>query len=285
MTVAVARHFVPEPDGQAFAVQLSERVNRRVDGLEESAAMIDFAFSTALLALRAHCAVDLEGARLETWKAAVTAMQVGSALFAVTGASEGTVECFINGRPRAVPAVGRQSYADADHWLSAFWLAVVCRDKERMRQLCEIPLDRLRTVEGVYDEYVYHWIDVQQSYWLRRPGLVDKLIATIEAASPETAVVTPPGVLDGLMYPPIHLFYLLVRGREEEFTPALGKALDLHKTYWTAQDTEDKRDGVLALGPLAMACLAFDWKFPVDVESPYIPKYLVSRGWLGEFPT
>ncbi|MFD9687375.1 immunity 49 family protein [Kitasatospora sp. NPDC059088] len=285
MTVTVARHLEPRPDGQAFADRLSERVNQRVDGLEESSSLIDFAFSTALLALQAHCAADPEGSRLETWKAAVTAMQLGSALFAVTGASEGTVECFINDRPRAVPAAGPQSYADADHWLAAFWLALVCRERERMTQLCEIPLDRLQSPEGVYDEYVYHWIDVQQSYQLRRPGLVDKLIATIAAANPEAAVVTLPGVLDGLMYPPIHLFYLVVRGREEEFAPALGEALDLHKTYWSAEDWAAKLDGALALGPLAMACLAFDREFPVDVESPYLPKYLLSGGWLGEFST
>ncbi|MEU8516844.1 hypothetical protein AB0C76_35440 [Kitasatospora sp. NPDC048722] len=50
MTVTVARHLVPQPDGHAFADKLSVRVNRRVDGLEGSAGMIDFAFSTALLA-------------------------------------------------------------------------------------------------------------------------------------------------------------------------------------------------------------------------------------------
>ena len=104
---------------------------------------------------------------METWEAAVNAMQLGSALFAVTGASEGTVECRINRKIRTLPAVGPLSSADAGNWLRAFWLAVVCREQQRMTQLCEIPLDRLRSPEGQYDEYIYHWVDVLQTYWLR----------------------------------------------------------------------------------------------------------------------
>ncbi|MGA5420707.1 Imm49 family immunity protein [Streptomyces lavendulocolor] len=41
----------------------------------------------------------------------------------------------------------------------------------------------------------------------------------------------------------------------------------------------------LALGPLAIACLAYDAGFPIDVESDYLPSELLNRAWLGEFPT
>ena len=50
--------------------------------------------------------VDPRAAAVETWEAAVNAMQLGSALFAVTGVSEGTVECRINHKLRTLPAVG-----------------------------------------------------------------------------------------------------------------------------------------------------------------------------------
>ncbi|MEV6727189.1 MULTISPECIES: hypothetical protein [unclassified Streptomyces] len=49
---------------------------------------------------------DPEADALETWQATVNAMQLGSALFAVTGTSEGTVECFINGKMRTIKAIG-----------------------------------------------------------------------------------------------------------------------------------------------------------------------------------
>ncbi|WP_349632832.1 hypothetical protein [Streptomyces sp. ML-6] len=34
-----------------------------------------------------------------------------------------------------------------------------------------------------------------------------------------------------------------------------------------------------------MACLAHDSKFPIGVESDYLPQHLLQHSWLGEFPT
>ncbi|MFK0258340.1 immunity 49 family protein [Streptomyces sp. NPDC090445] len=286
MTETVDRHLVPRSDAEEFADGLSEQVAGFVEDLEESPDMIDLAYGAALVALQAHSVADPSADRLQSWKATVTAMQVGSALFAVTGADEGTVDCFINGRTRSLPVIGLQPFAHAGNWLSAFWLAVICREQQRMTQLCEVPLERLRSAEGAYDDFVFHWVDVQQTYWLRRPGLVDKLMAAFESSDPEVARNTPRDALQGVMYPPLNLFYHVVRKRQEEFGPALAEALKLHKAYWTLdEERATDIDGALPLGPLAMACLAHDGKFPIDVESPFLPKYLLTHGWLGEFPT
>lgn len=248
--------------------------------------MIDFTFSTAVMALRARCVVDARAAKIETWEAAVNAMQLGSALFAVTGARTGTVECRINGKLRTLSARGPQPYADAGNWLTAFWLAVICREQQRMTQLCEIPLERLRAPEGQYDEYIYHWVDTLQTYWLRRPGLVEKLTAAVQMSDPSVARIAPRDLLQGVLYPPIHLFYQFVRRNEEGFNPALLEALQLHKTYWTLTEERTANiDGSIALGPLAIACLAYDGEIPIEVESDYLPHHLLQHSWLGEFPT
>jgi hypothetical protein len=286
VTVVVARHGLPGgPDAERFAERLSERLAKRIDSLEQSADMIDFAFSTSVLTLHARCVVDPRAAAVETWEAVVNAMQLGSALFAVTGVSEGSVECRIDRKLRTLPAVGPLSSADAGNWLTAFWLAVVCRDQRRMTRLCDIPLERLRAPEGSYDEYIYHWVDVLQTYWQRRPGLVEKLTDALQASDPSVARITPKDMLQGLMYPPINLFYHFVRKNEEGFSPALEEALKLHRAYWTLnEDREADIDGAIALGPLAIACLAYDGELPIEVESEYLPKHLLQRGWLGEFP-
>ncbi|MYQ56933.1 hypothetical protein GTY68_06730 [Streptomyces sp. SID4926] len=54
-----------------------------------------------------------------------------------------------------------------------------------------------------------------------------------------------------------------------------------------AEDAESPEDtaGFFSLPLLAMACLAHDAGFPIDVESPYIPRFLLSGEWVGEFPT
>jgi len=287
VTVQIARHVLSAgPDAEQYAERLDQHLAEEIDGLEESTAVIDSTFGTAVLSLRARCVIDPRAAAAETWDAAVNAMQMGSALFAVTGASEGPVECRINRKMRALPAAGPLSTADAGNWLTAFWLAVICREQQRMTQLCEIPLERLRSPEGQYDEYIYHWVDTLQTYWLRRPGLVEKLTATFQASDPSVARIAPRDLLQGVLYPPINLFYHFVRKDEEGFSPALVEALKLHKLYWTLnEDREADIDGSIALGPLAIACLAYDGKVPIQVESDYLPKHLLQHDWLGEFPT
>ena len=264
-----------EVDG--FAERLGGRLVKEIDGLEESAESIGSTFGTAVLLLHARCLADPTAAAAETREALFTATQLGAALFALTGTDEGTVECAIVGKVRVLPAVGASPAADAGNWLTAFWLAVVCRDGERTERLCQVPLERLRSAEGAaYDAFIYHWVDVLQTFRLGRPGLVDKLIATIEASDPAKVEVASQDLLQGVLYPPINLFYLLARKDMDNFGPALADALKLHRAYWTMVD--DRREDInstFALAPLAIACLAFDAGIPLDVESDYLPEFLL----------
>ncbi|MFC7990745.1 immunity 49 family protein [Streptomyces pilosus] len=287
MTTVIARHGLPAgADAEQFAERLNKHLLKGIDRLEESTAVIDSTFSAATMNLRARCVIDPPADAVETWEAAVNAMQLGSALYAVTATSDGTVECRINGKTRSLPAAGPLSTASAGTWLTAFWLAVICREPGRMTQLCEVPLERLRAPEGQYDEYIYHWVDTLQTYWLRRPGLVEKLTATLEMSDPAVARIAPRDLLQGVLYPPINLFYHFVRRDVEGFSPALEEALRLHRAYWTlTEERQTDIDGAIALGPLAIACWAYDGQLPVEVESEYLPKHLLQHDWLGEFPT
>ncbi|WJV46468.1 immunity 49 family protein [Streptomyces flavofungini] len=287
MTVRFSRHELPVgPEAQRFAERLNGNLLRGIDRLERSTAVIDSTFGSAVMNVRARCVVDPAAEEVETWEAAVDAMQMGSALFAVTGVTEGSVECRIHRKTRMLPAAGPLPTASAGNWLTSFWLAVICREQQRMTQLCEIPLERLRAPEGQYDEYVYHWVDTLQTYWLRRPGLVEKLTDALRMSDPAVAQVAPPDLLQGLLYPPINLFYHFVTKDEDGFSPALEEALKLHRAYWTlSEDRKADIDGSIALGPLAIACLAYDGKLPIEVESDYLPKHLLEHSWLGEFPT
>jgi hypothetical protein len=257
-----------------------------VGWLDESASMIDSAFSKSLLHLQARCKVDPGAAKLETWEAVVTAMQIGAALFAVTGTEEGIVRCRIAHEVRSIPAIGPRPYADAGNWLTAFWLAVVCRDQKRLTALCEVPLERLRSTEGSYDEYVYHWVGALQAYWLRRPGLVEELTEALQKSHPEVARVAPRDLLQSIRYPPINLFHRFLRQDVQGFNQALAEAVELHKAYWTSDEDRVKDPaGMVALAPLALVCLAYDAGFPIEVRSEYLPLALVERSWVGEFPT
>ena len=210
------------------------------------------------------CEVDPDAGKSETWRAWVAAMQAGSALFE-NGAGE--------------------PYADARAWLDAFWLSLVCREGERLDRLSQVPLEDLRRATPGADDYLFHWIDTLQHYWLRRPmdDLVPKLVAAMETSDPRVATRTPADFLNLVEYQPVALFHRLVTNNREAFAEVLTEALGHHERYW-GQKADDPR-GRVALGPLAMACLAHDADFTVDSGSPYLPKYLLNRAWYGEFPT
>jgi hypothetical protein len=248
--------------------------------------MFDSALSEAVVHVCARLAVNPDASDLQTWEAVVAAMQVSAAAFAVADRTEGTVECRIADQVRAIPATGPQYYTNAGNWLTAFWLAVVCREQGRMTQLCEVPIDLLRASGVEYDEYVYRWIDALQAYWLERPGLGAKLVAAIQASSPEIARMADRDLLDKILYQPINLFQFFLQRDHHGFNHALADALKLHKEYWTlTQEREQSVEGYLALGPLAITCLAYDAGFSIGVESDYLPSELLNRAWLGEFPT
>ncbi|EPH40644.1 hypothetical protein STRAU_6341 [Streptomyces aurantiacus JA 4570] len=185
-----------------------------------------------------------------------------------------------------LPATGAQHFTDAGNWVTAFWLAVSCREQGRMTELANVPVELLRESDAVYDEYIYSWVDALQTYWMERPGLGEKLIAAFNGTDPETLRVADRELMLKILYPPLNLFLQFVKRDQENFNAALVEALTLHKEYWT--QTEDRRlstDGAVAIGPLAVACLAHDAGMAVEVESDYLPKHLLQRSWLGEFET
>ncbi|WSK38357.1 immunity 49 family protein [Streptomyces tubercidicus] len=77
-----------------------------------------------------------------------------------------------------------------------------------------------------------------------------------------------------------------MRREDQAFNDSLANALTWHKEYWTAHETRSlSGDGLVALAPLAIACMAHDADMPIDVESEYLPKHLLKRTRVGEFPT
>ncbi|MGW2571263.1 immunity 49 family protein [Streptomyces sp. NPDC001537] len=285
MTTQVTRHDVPA-DRLSSVQALVDDTEARVRKLETMPSTFNTGLNRALSNAKSHCALDPRAARIETWEAWVAAMQIGSALFRSATSPEPTVECLISGKPRTIRSTGPQPHANAGNWLTAFYLALVCRERDRLTELSNVPLSLLRDSGAVFDEYIYDWVDTLQTYWKQGPGLGDKLVAAINGTDPEALQVADRSLMLRILYPPLNLFYRLVRGNSERFGVELVKALEWHKEYWTADEsTAAQVSGLVALGPLAMACLAYDAGVPIDVESGYIPKYLLERGRVGDFPT
>lgn len=282
---SVPRHDYPTRNAVAVTRMLGRHYRQTLGFLEKSPEWFGSTLTYAVKILGARCSVDEKSDEFETWESCVTAMQVGSALFTSAQATSETFDCMV-GHERHTLRSGATGEAHAGHWLTAFWLACICREKRRVNELCQVPVSLLREAAGAFDPYIYHWVEALQAYWLRRPELGDELVAAAEGTDPDIIRYTDPDSVLRIMYPPMNLLTHLVQGDQDKFNTALTKALELHKDYWTSdEDRALSSDSLIALAPLALACLARDAGFTIDTESPYLPKYLLEGEWVGEFPT
>ncbi|MCX4783876.1 immunity 49 family protein [Streptomyces sp. NBC_01264] len=274
-TRTAAERAAPDPDGitRAAAEAIAGLAQDPGDGVGD-------AFASVLTLAHARCATDPRASQVETWDAWAAAVQLGAALF--TGAQP--QNCHLgDDLAQRLPAIPAVPPADGRAWLDALYVAIVCRQGERIRRLCRVPLETLRRDDSV-DAYVLHWIDTLQTYFSEHGSMdevVEKLVATMKASGPGEAFHAPMEFVNGIDYQPIALFHRLVARDHDTFAKTLGEALTEHGTYWGESSAPRAR---VALGPLAMACLAFDHGFPIAPDQPYLPLYLLNRERIEEIP-
>ncbi|MEE2036485.1 immunity 49 family protein [Nocardiopsis sp. CT-R113] len=296
MSHYITRHDLGRaPEEDLWEENKSNR-DRWSERLDTDASAIDMSLSSFYLDAMFSIHEDPDAAELETWEAWVAALQMHHAMFMMATHPQGTeLEVMFNHKIRRPRATGPEYCANAGNWTTAFFLAVICRDQQRYRQLCEIPVEFLREAgesDGTqYNPFTYHWISALQAFVLNRPGLDEELLAAMELSTPENADFGSPELMEMIIFPPMNIFLRLVERDSAKFNDSLAQGLELFRDYQTADEKRNHSiKGVVSLPLLAMACLAYDTAeqdpdFRLEVESGYLPKHLVQRSWYGEFPT
>ncbi|GHD54540.1 immunity 49 family protein [Streptomyces galbus] len=288
MVTRITRHAFRTDNAAELMAPITRSAKEALDHLETSEDDRYDALDLSLTLAKWRCLTDPTAGELASWEAWVTAMQVGSALFASGTATEGPVPCRIGGtgEVKHLPATGPRDYLHAGNWLTSFYLAVICRENHRIDRLARVPVSFLRASGAEFDDYLYAWVETLQHFWFGRQATWDTLAAAVDGTDPENARIAGPELMLKLLYPPIDLFQRYLRREPEQFNAVLVDALTWHKEYWTANEARSlSGEGLVALGPLALACLAYDAGLPVEAESAYIPRALLRRSWIGEWTT
>ncbi|MFF9282868.1 immunity 49 family protein [Streptomyces griseosporeus] len=258
---------------------LGRRLREGLAGLAEDPSGLAGVFAGAVTLAHARCADDPRAAHVDTWDPWALAVQLGTLLFA-----GGQPQKCVLGEDLAVEVSGEGAVPPADvrSWLDAVYVAIVCREWERVERLCGVPVERLREDDSV-DPYVLHWAETLRAYFTRQPmdDIVQKLLATMEASMPDALTHGPDDFVNRIDYQPVALFHRILAGDHDAFAKALTGALSEHRAYWGDAPAPRAR---VALGPLAMAVLARGYDFPVADELPYLPKYLLDGGRIEVIP-
>ncbi|MEU0490900.1 immunity 49 family protein [Nocardiopsis sp. NPDC006139] len=291
----IARHDVGRSHYRDRVESFPEEIENQVSWLVRAPMMAGMALDSIALEARVCLSVDPAGTELLTWEAWTTWMQVAEAPFAMCVLEQGeTTERVINQKPRTLHHLPPGPECDAGTWLTAFFLAVTCRDAKRVASLCQVTPEFLRQASqargGAYDEYVYSWIAAIQDFILNRPSLGDNLHRAMELSTPANATISTPEALDHLVFPEIHSFYRLAEQDTEEFNEALEQGVLLFHSYYTSKEERVKDlDGVLPPHLFGVACLAYDTAgvapgFNPDLESGYFPEHILKRTRHDDFP-
>ncbi|MCY0952744.1 immunity 49 family protein [Streptomyces sp. H27-S2] len=280
----VPRQDYPKNEMAAVVPVMEKSLSESLERIETSHNSRADAVMESLNVALVRTVGDPGAVMLETWESWLLAMQVHSAVFAAAASDLETVTCKIRQEERHLATTGPQPYLNAETWLDAFYLAMICREAARLDMLARIPVSLLRDFGGALDEYTYAWVETLQSFWLRRDDLRTHLIRAVDLSAPEQARVVDAEEMSKLRYPPITMLYRYLRNDLAGFKEALADAVLWHKEYWTAdEDRASNILGVVALGPLAIACLAKANGVPVEIESGYLPEALLDFAWRGEF--
>ncbi|GAA1467238.1 immunity 49 family protein [Nocardiopsis exhalans] len=243
---------------------------------------------------RIALAVDPVARYIETWYAWTAAMQMYRAIFAVSTTPDSQmVECMIDHKRRTLKGSGPQNYTSATNLITAFELSVTCRDQQLWDKMAAIPVEVLResgeSWGTTYGSYIYPWVAAIQAFMRNdREALFRELEKAIVLTGPEHVTFGHEEV-DKLVFPVMNTFRCLIQFDAPGFNEALAQGLELHKDYYTADEERSKHEnGIVPLGLLAMACMAYDRNrshgdFPLEVESDYLPDCILRGAWYGEF--
>jgi hypothetical protein len=205
--------------------------------------------------------------------------QAASAIFSL-GSGDGDVRFALGGHHAKLPATGPTDATHVGNWRIGWWFALILRDRAAIDRLAATPIDVLRRSSSRGDECQYLFVEALQGYEKREPDWSTKLQAALDATDPTHAKLSDEEFVLNILVPEMQMLFRLALGEIAPFGSALEFALARHKKYWSKGNRKQDPDGFLALGPLAIASVAFDAGIPIEVESEYAPRELIENRYL-----
>jgi hypothetical protein len=208
--------------------------------------------------------------------ALAVAAHAGAALFSLARTGGEAVEVrLVMGPPVRLAGKVGPSTAHAGRWLDAWYAATTLRDLPSLGLLAACPAGLIRSSPTRGDEFLYRLVDAYQAFWRRDPTVEQHLFAALQATEPGGIRASTPDRVLHLRVPEIELFYRLLSRDAPAANAALRKAVECHRTYWSGAGRRNEPEGLIALAPLALACVGRDLGFAFDVTSEYLPAGLL----------
>lgn len=174
------------------------------------------------------------------------------------------------------------AYTDTGTWEKAVYIALILRNKSALDFLCSVPLWVFQNTNAKgFIEFDYHFVEVIKGIFNPNASMFDLFMKSVELSMPDkfsTLNKERKNYIDCIMLPELKLIQSLVSDDANEFNENLKKALLAHKRFWSTKKNEFDNNGWVSLRLTGICSLIWDnKKFPIEVESDYLPIWLVKN--------
>jgi len=156
-------------------------------------------------------------------------------------------------------------------WLEALFCGLILRREDALELLIQVELEH---VDAFPQNYPYY------SSILDSFGGFVRGEAEWRAASQKKVIQEPKRVKPAFIRTWLTLFVMMEAIEEMDqakFTDALEAALKAHKSFYGRGKDRNSANTVIAMGATAMAAVAFDRGLAIEVESGYLPVWMVEN--------
>lgn len=179
---------------------------------------------------------------------------------------------WLDGERLTIKARGPNPRAHVVRWEQAWYAATMARDEASLAALAAIDDAVLVASGNELDDYHYAWkaaLVAARSEPHAAPACLDRAreaFTRLSIADPASAA-SDLALFDALE--------ALARNDGAGFTQALSAALVAHAQFWSSPEQAEFHDGWVAWGATALACLARDRGWPIEVSSGFLPAVVV----------
>jgi hypothetical protein len=200
--------------------------------------------------------------------------QAHAALFAAAGVLPVTVPLG-DDEPVTYTKAPDESTVDAYTWIEGFLLAALCRDTASLELLCRAPVGLIRRSSTRNPEYRYVFLEALRAFWLEDADPGTLAVHAMHLTDPDRDDIHSRNYT---LFIDVHLIrlFFFVHAKDPDFADGLVVALRDHKEYWSNKERSHLSDGFLARNLLGLAALAYDRGIPFEVDSEYLPMWLVT---------
>ncbi len=194
------------------------------------------------------------------------------------GAGKDGVKLTIKNTEITLLSERKRDFMGFEDWKTAYDVCMVMRDMKGLQFLSTIDENVMRQANQKLTEYELAHFRLLSHFFTGGENTGTLLIDAVEKGMKPQENSTRTKFVDLIRVSEMFLLQCIIEEDEEKFNIRLVEALKNHKKYWETKSMRHSTNGYFSFGLTALCVMAVDAKkFAINVESPYIPRWLIFR--------